>query len=67
MAHTRLIPNETVKVLGTWPVVTFHKGRRYKFTLATNQPEWKEKGKVFAVKADGSEVLLQAGEYRFTT
>lgn len=35
------------------------KGRIYRAVHATNQPDWKKKGKIFV-----GEVLLEKGEYR---
>jgi hypothetical protein len=56
-----ITPTETVKVLGTWPMVTLHKGRKYKAVDATNQPD---KGAVFATSAKGESVLLRMGEFK---
>jgi hypothetical protein len=55
---------QTAKLLGTYPMWTFHKGRRYSAVHATNQPEWKEKGKVFAEKANGESILLEREDYK---
>ncbi len=42
---------------------TFHKGRIYTAQLASNQPNWIAKKKIFAEKANGHSILLQHGEY----
>lgn len=49
-------PNESYKLLGT--SISLVKGRVYKATIATNQPDYKKKGLIF-VKG----VLLCNGEY----
>ncbi len=54
---------QTCKLLPHSKHSTFHKGRVYSALVATNQPNWKEKGKVFAIKQNGAEILLQRGEY----
>jgi hypothetical protein len=52
----------TAKLLGTEIVV--HKGRIYKAVIATNQPDYKEAGKIFIVKSNGDSILLKKGEYQ---
>lgn len=55
---------QTCKLLGTYPIWTFHKGRLYNAVYATNQPNWKANGLVFAQKINGNEnILLRKGEY----
>lgn len=53
----------TVSRLGTWPLWTFHKGLKYNAVHATNQPEWKEKGLVFAQKANRENILIGKEDY----
>lgn len=52
--------NQTVKLLGTWPMVTFHKGTTYTAYPATNQPK---RGLVFAEKRNGESILLCPEDY----
>lgn len=55
--------NKTLKLLGTWPLVTFHKGTTYTAIHAVNQPNWRKLGLVFAEKRNGECMLLVSGEY----
>lgn len=41
----------------------FHKGRKYKATAASNQPDWKIMQKIFVEKQNGQSMLLVAGDY----
>lgn len=54
---------QTVKLLSTWPLITFHKGITYWASHATNQPDWETKGLVFAEKRNGESMLLEAWDY----
>lgn len=49
-------PNESYKLLGT--SITLVKGKTYNATIATNQPDYEEKGLIFV---EG--ILLATGEY----
>ena len=53
-----------VTLLGTYPAWTFHKGRQYRAVHATNQPNWKEKGLIFAQKANRESILLEKADYK---
>jgi len=55
--------NQTVKLFGTWPMVTFHKGTTYTAYPATNQPNWRKRGLVFAEKRNGEGILLCPEDY----
>lgn len=52
----------TLKLLGT--EIVFHKGRTYKAMIATNQPNYKEAGKIFVIKTNGESMMLQKGDYQ---
>ena len=54
---------KTVKLLGTWPTITFHKGTSYLAYDAINQPDWRAKRKVFVEKGNGESMLLEDGDY----
>jgi len=58
---------DSARMAGTPAAFTFHKGRTYYATPATNQPEWKENGLVFVEKTlrDGRvvELLLSRADY----
>jgi hypothetical protein len=46
----------------------FYKGRTYSAIPATNQPEYKEKGKVFVIKWNNPEgLLIEKGEYQIVS
>ena len=49
-------PKESFKLLGT--NISLDKNKIYEAIEASNQPNWKEKGLIFA-----DEVLLEKGEY----
>lgn len=49
----------TMKLLGTYPVWTFHKGRIYNAEPATNQPNWKNLGLYFVSKKNGQYILAR--------
>jgi hypothetical protein len=56
----------TIKVLGTWQngdYITLEQGKVYTAGLAMNQPDWKEKGKVFAITKEGDSVLVESTDY----
>ncbi len=55
--------NQTVKLLGTWPMVTFHKGTTYSAIHATNQPNWRAKELIFVEKRNGESMLVGKGDY----
>lgn len=55
--------SKTLKLLGTWPMFTFHKGTSYWAVDAISQPSWKAKELIFAMKNNGQSMLLEAGEY----
>ncbi len=58
---------QTAKLLGTYPMWTFHKGRQYRAVHAVNQPDWKEKGLIFAQKANRESILLDRNDYKVIT
>ena len=43
----KIKPKENYRLLGTYPVITLNKNKVYKAIIATNQPNYKEKGLVF--------------------
>ena len=51
-----------MKIQGTWPVHTFHKGRKYMATPATNQPGYKERGLFFLEKRNGQCLLASVAD-----
>ena len=51
-------PKENYRLLGTYPVITLNKNKVYKAIIATNQPDYKEKGLVFC-----DDILLNKNEY----
>lgn len=56
----------SVRLANSSPKTTLHKGRVYEAFHATNLPNWKERGKVFAFKKGStfdSEIVLSKGEY----
>jgi hypothetical protein len=55
--------NRTVQVLGSYPMMTFHKGTSYNAIHAVNQPNWRKNGLVFASKRNGHAVLLEQTNY----
>lgn len=55
-----IITNHDFKLLGTDQ--TFPQGK-YRAIDATNQPNWKERGAVFIVNANGCDLLLERGDY----
>ena len=52
----KIKPNSDFSLLGTG--LKIKKGNIYNALPATNQPEWREKGKIFV-----EEILLEKGEY----
>jgi len=54
----KIKPKENYRLLGTYPVVTLDKNKVYKAIIATNQPNYKEKGLVFC-----DHILLDKNEY----
>lgn len=61
-----IIPKENFRSLGIDPNLRLVKGRVYKAIPATNQPNWKEQGKVFVFFRDeGHEpsILLDKFDY----
>ena len=60
----KIKPKENYKLLGT--DIKLSKRHWYRAIDATNQPEWKEKGKVFALLGgsySNDSFLLERGEY----
>ena len=55
----------TVTLHGTYPVLTFHKGRIYSAIPATNQPEWQARGLVFVFRkaAPDASMLINSSDY----
>lgn len=58
--------NQTVSLLGTYPQITFHKGRTYTADTANNQPNHESKQLVFAQKRNGQSMLLSGERKEFT-
>ena len=54
----KIKPNENYKLMGTYPVITLDKNKVYDGIIATNQPDYEEKGLVFC-----GDILLERGEY----
>ncbi len=53
---------QTLKLLGTWPEWTFHKGRTYNAVPATNQPRHVERGLLFVEKGNGQSMLVSLAD-----
>lgn len=60
---THVMPVQSFKLAGT--SIQFHKGHRYRWMPARNQPDWESMGKIFIQKANGESMLLEEGEYIF--
>tara|TARA_R110002020_G_scaffold467640_1_gene691335 strand:+ start:343 stop:522 length:180 start_codon:yes stop_codon:yes gene_type:complete len=54
----KIQPKANYKLLGTYPVITLDKTKVYEGILATNQPNYTEKGLVFC-----GDILLNKSEY----
>ena len=54
----KIKPNENYQLMGTYPVITLDKNKVYDGIIATNQPDYEEKGLVFC-----GDILLARGEY----
>lgn len=55
-------PNDNYRLLGT--LVRLDKNKIYEAVKATNQPDYKEKGKIFVVVDPLTSFLLEKGEYK---
>jgi hypothetical protein len=53
----------TCRLMGLYPEPTLYKGKTYKAEIATNQPDYKEKGLVFAITAKGVYFLIEDTYY----
>ena len=62
---TKIRMNKTLKLLGTYPMVTFHKGTTYRAIKATNQPKHEEKELYFVTKRNGESMLVSRAEKDF--
>jgi hypothetical protein len=54
----KIKPKENYKLFGTYPVITLDKTKVYNAVIATNQPNYKQKGLVFC-----GDILLNNKEY----
>lgn len=54
----KIKPKENYKLAGTYPQITLNKNKVYDAVIATNQPNYKEKGLVFC-----GDILLNKSEY----
>jgi hypothetical protein len=62
----RIRMNQTVRLLGTYPLISFHKGTSYEAVPAVNQPNHQAKQLVFAQKRNGQSMLLSGERKEFT-
>jgi len=53
---------KTLRLLGTHPAWTFHKGRSYSVCTANNQPNYEVEGKFFVYKKNGQSMLVSTKE-----